>query len=288
MTPRIGAMAAVKPPLAAAPSTMKLFGPGVIAATVAIPATAAKVFTLEFPSSAPEPYRLRPKSGVSIKPDVRLILRPCATFPSTPCGPSLACSKRAACGRRPANCGSPTRPSAGTSASSRPGWTFRSSRRWRRAPASRPHPAEPRTRPPCLDGLARLGARRAGGSRAPSQRVRDGGHDALLCGTLAAAAARRLGRGPCPDRTLSGSRAARGGPVEPGRRLRDPDGTRALAGGASRTLDGRCPGAGDEPELSPERSGRPSSPESLLRLRLLHDRDPHAHWELWRSQHGSA
>jgi LysR family transcriptional regulator, glycine cleavage system transcriptional activator len=43
------------------------------------------------------------------------------------------------------------------------------------------------------------------------------------------------------------------------------------------------------PVMSPslwERSGRPSSPESLLRLRLLHDRDPHAHWELWRSQHG--
>ena len=43
------------------------------------------------------------------------------------------------------------------------------------------------------------------------------------------------------------------------------------------------------PVMSPglwERSGRPSSPEALVRLRLLHDRDPHAHWELWRSEHG--
>jgi LysR family transcriptional regulator, glycine cleavage system transcriptional activator len=43
------------------------------------------------------------------------------------------------------------------------------------------------------------------------------------------------------------------------------------------------------PVMSPsywERSGRPNSPARLGRLRLLHDRDPQASWELWRAAHG--
>jgi LysR family glycine cleavage system transcriptional activator len=35
-----------------------------------------------------------------------------------------------------------------------------------------------------------------------------------------------------------------------------------------------------------KKSGRPSRPAHLSRLRLLHDRDPHAAWELWRAAHG--
>ncbi|WP_116812281.1 LysR substrate-binding domain-containing protein [Steroidobacter cummioxidans] len=35
-----------------------------------------------------------------------------------------------------------------------------------------------------------------------------------------------------------------------------------------------------------KRSRRPSRPEDLVRLRLLHDRDPNATWELWRRAHG--
>lgn len=34
--------------------------------------------------------------------------------------------------------------------------------------------------------------------------------------------------------------------------------------------------------------GRPSKPTQLAGLRLLHDRDPHAAWELWRRTHGPA
>ena len=34
--------------------------------------------------------------------------------------------------------------------------------------------------------------------------------------------------------------------------------------------------------------GRPSKPAQLGGLRLLHDRDPHAAWELWRRAHGPA
>lgn len=37
-----------------------------------------------------------------------------------------------------------------------------------------------------------------------------------------------------------------------------------------------------------EKSGRPSRPQALLSLRLLHDRDPHAGWGLWRQRFGPA
>lgn len=43
------------------------------------------------------------------------------------------------------------------------------------------------------------------------------------------------------------------------------------------------------PVMSPsywQRSGRPDTPARLGRLRLLHDRDPQASWELWRAAHG--
>jgi LysR family transcriptional regulator, glycine cleavage system transcriptional activator len=43
------------------------------------------------------------------------------------------------------------------------------------------------------------------------------------------------------------------------------------------------------PVMSPtywERAGRPDNPARLTRLRLLHDRDPQASWELWRAAHG--
>jgi LysR family glycine cleavage system transcriptional activator len=43
------------------------------------------------------------------------------------------------------------------------------------------------------------------------------------------------------------------------------------------------------PVMSPsywQRSGRPDTPARLARLRLLHDRDPQASWELWRGEHG--
>jgi LysR family glycine cleavage system transcriptional activator len=35
-------------------------------------------------------------------------------------------------------------------------------------------------------------------------------------------------------------------------------------------------------------NGCPSRPSQLIGLRLLHDRDPHATWELWRRSHGPA
>ena len=43
------------------------------------------------------------------------------------------------------------------------------------------------------------------------------------------------------------------------------------------------------PVMSPgywRQSGRPDNPSRLARLRLLHDRDPGAAWELWRRMHG--
>jgi LysR family glycine cleavage system transcriptional activator len=45
------------------------------------------------------------------------------------------------------------------------------------------------------------------------------------------------------------------------------------------------------PVMSPElwkKSGRPSRPQALSSLRLLHDRDPHAGWDLWRQRFGPA
>jgi LysR family glycine cleavage system transcriptional activator len=45
------------------------------------------------------------------------------------------------------------------------------------------------------------------------------------------------------------------------------------------------------PVMSPalwQTSGRPSKPAQLAGLRLLHDRDPQASWEAWRSVHGPA
>jgi LysR family glycine cleavage system transcriptional activator len=45
------------------------------------------------------------------------------------------------------------------------------------------------------------------------------------------------------------------------------------------------------PVMAPElwkSAGRPSRPEHLASLRLLHDRDPQATWELWRQQFGPA
>jgi LysR family glycine cleavage system transcriptional activator len=45
------------------------------------------------------------------------------------------------------------------------------------------------------------------------------------------------------------------------------------------------------PVMSPalwQASGRPSRPMQLADLRLLHDRDPQAAWELWRRAHGPA
>ena len=35
-----------------------------------------------------------------------------------------------------------------------------------------------------------------------------------------------------------------------------------------------------------EKAGRPARPADLLGLRLLHDRDPHASWEVWRQAYG--
>ena len=37
-----------------------------------------------------------------------------------------------------------------------------------------------------------------------------------------------------------------------------------------------------------EAAGKPDRPEDLAGLRLLHDRDPNASWEAWRSAHGGA
>lgn len=37
-----------------------------------------------------------------------------------------------------------------------------------------------------------------------------------------------------------------------------------------------------------KKSGRPSRPQALTSLRLLHDRDPHAGWDLWRQRFGPA
>lgn len=37
-----------------------------------------------------------------------------------------------------------------------------------------------------------------------------------------------------------------------------------------------------------KRFGAPTSPSALTRLRLLHDRDPHTGWDLWRRAHGPA
>lgn len=45
------------------------------------------------------------------------------------------------------------------------------------------------------------------------------------------------------------------------------------------------------PVMSPDhwrRVGRPSAPEDLVGLRLLHDRDPLAAWEVWAREHGPA
>ena len=45
------------------------------------------------------------------------------------------------------------------------------------------------------------------------------------------------------------------------------------------------------PVMSPaywQKVGRPAQPEDLAGLRLLHDRDPYAAWEVWRSAHGPA
>jgi LysR family glycine cleavage system transcriptional activator len=45
------------------------------------------------------------------------------------------------------------------------------------------------------------------------------------------------------------------------------------------------------PVMSPalwQKSHRPSRPDRLARLRLLHDRDPNASWDLWRRAHGPA
>lgn len=37
-----------------------------------------------------------------------------------------------------------------------------------------------------------------------------------------------------------------------------------------------------------EKAGRPRSPDDLAGLRLLHDRDPNAAWEIWAAGHGAA
>lgn len=45
------------------------------------------------------------------------------------------------------------------------------------------------------------------------------------------------------------------------------------------------------PVMSPrywERAGKPDSAAELVRLKLLHDRDPNAAWEIWRNAHGPA
>lgn len=45
------------------------------------------------------------------------------------------------------------------------------------------------------------------------------------------------------------------------------------------------------PVMSPEfwkKAGRPTRPQALSSLRLLHDRDPHAGWERWRERFGPA
>ncbi len=45
------------------------------------------------------------------------------------------------------------------------------------------------------------------------------------------------------------------------------------------------------PVISPDtwkRAGRPAQPKDLSALRLLHDRDPHAGWEVWRRRFGPA
>jgi LysR family glycine cleavage system transcriptional activator len=34
------------------------------------------------------------------------------------------------------------------------------------------------------------------------------------------------------------------------------------------------------------KAGRPRNPGELRGLHLLHDRDPHASWDIWRRQHG--
>ncbi len=64
----------------------------------------------------------------------------------------------------------------------------------------------------------------------------------------------------------------------------------AMGPGPYRDVDCR-PLANDAlfPVMSPafwEKSGRPCEPSDLARLRLLHDRDPHASWAIWKRAHG--
>lgn len=74
--------------------------------------------------------------------------------------------------------------------------------------------------------------------------------------------------------------------------LRSTDLDLAIAMGPRRPLDPRWQRLmGDElyPVMSPSfwrHHGRPSKPEDLIGLRLLHDRDPDASWGEWRSVHG--
>ncbi len=79
------------------------------------------------------------------------------------------------------------------------------------------------------------------------------------------------------------------------RRLSDLEGTDldlAITMGPRRAPDPRWQRLmGDElyPVMSPEfwsQHGRPSKPQDLVGLRLLHDRDPDASWGEWRSVHG--
>jgi LysR family transcriptional regulator, glycine cleavage system transcriptional activator len=80
-------------------------------------------------------------------------------------------------------------------------------------------------------------------------------------------------------------------------RLEEPDSFAADI--AIRTGRGPWPGLAahalmDEcvyPVMSPalwQRTGRPCDPAELARLQLLHDRDPHASWQLWRQRYGPA
>lgn len=78
-------------------------------------------------------------------------------------------------------------------------------------------------------------------------------------------------------------------------RLLDPDGRRAdiaIRMGRGPWPNVRCEPLMNEllyPLMSPafwKRSGRPRRPADLAGLRLLHDRDPQASWEIWRAAHG--
>lgn len=66
----------------------------------------------------------------------------------------------------------------------------------------------------------------------------------------------------------------------------------AIRMGAGQWSDVRCEPLMDDalyPVMSPafwKRAGRPDKPAGLLRLRLLHDRDPQTTWETWRRMHG--